>query len=117
MVGDGLNDAGALRQSNVGIVIAENTNNFTPACDAVLDAENFADLPQFADFSQRGIQVVFGAYFLAFIYNVIGLSFAVQGLLSPVIAAILMPLSSITIIVFGVGMSSLLFRNRFENQN
>jgi len=108
MLGDGLNDAGALQQSNTGIVIAENTNNFTPACDAILDARNFNKLPDFINYTSGSIRLVFFAYVLAFIYNIIGLSFAVQGLLSPVIAAILMPASSLTIVLFGVGSSSLL---------
>ncbi len=107
-IGDGLNDAGALKQSDVGIVITENTNNFTPACDAILDARRFAYLPKFIDFARKSVKLVYYAYGLAFIYNVIGLSFAVQGLLSPVIAAILMPASSITIVLFGVLSSNLL---------
>jgi len=108
MLGDGLNDAGALQQSEVGIVIAENTNNFTPACDAILDARQFARLPLLLDFARRSVRLVFAAYGLALIYNIIGLSFAVQGALSPVIAAILMPLSSITIVIFGMLSSTFL---------
>jgi len=108
MLGDGLNDAGALQQSEVGIVIAEDTNNFTPACDAILDARQFSRLPLLLDYARRSVWLVFAAYGLAFVYNVIGLSFAVQGLLSPVIAAILMPLSSITIVVFGMLSSTAL---------
>ena len=108
MLGDGLNDAGALQQADVGIVVAEDTNNFTPACDAILDAKQFMQLPNFIRYAQQSLKVVYAAYGLAFIYNVIGLSFAVQGTLSPVIAAILMPLSSVTIVAFGVGMTYLL---------
>ena len=110
MIGDGLNDAGALKQSDVGIVVAENTNNFTPACDAILDARQFGNLPKFLEFAGKSIRVVYAAWVLAAIYNVIGLSYAVQGLLSPVVAAILMPASSITIVAFGVGISTLLSR-------
>lgn len=105
MLGDGLNDAGALRQSNVGIVVAENTNNFTPACDAILHAGEFHRLPAFLQLSQWGITTVNRAYLLAACYNVVGLSYAVSGTLSPVVAAILMPLSSVTIVLFGFGMS------------
>lgn len=108
MIGDGLNDAGALQQSEVGLVIAENTNNFTPASDAILDAARFADIPLLLRYSLGSNRLVIYAYVLAIIYNIIGLSFAVQGLLSPVIAAILMPMSSITIVAFGVLSSRLL---------
>jgi P-type Cu+ transporter len=102
MLGDGLNDAGALQQSDAGIVVAEDTNNFTPACDAILSADQFDRLPLFVDFARKSVRLVFMAYGFAFIYNVIGLSFAVQGALSPIIAAILMPLSSISIVLFGM---------------
>ena len=110
MLGDGLNDAGALKQSDAGVVIAENTNNFTPACDAILDARHFQRLPAFLEFARRSIRLVFMAYGFALIYNIIGLSFAVQGLLSPIVAAILMPLSSISIVLFGLLASNFLAR-------
>jgi Cu+-exporting ATPase len=105
MLGDGLNDAGALRQSNLGIVVTENTNNFTPACDAILHAGEFARIPAFFELAHWGVRTVNRAYILAAIYNVIGLSYAITGVLSPIVAAILMPLSSVTIVLFGVGMS------------
>ncbi len=105
MLGDGLNDAGALRQSEVGIVVTENTNNFTPACDAILHAGEFERLPRFLELSRWGIHTVNRAYLLAAAYNVVGLSYAVSGTLSPVVAAILMPLSSVTIVLFGFGMT------------
>lgn len=110
MLGDGLNDAGALQQSDAGLVISENTNNFTPACDAILESGRFASLPTFMDFSQVSIRLVYWAYGLALIYNIVGLSFAVQGALSPIVAAILMPLSSISIVTFGMISSNLMAR-------
>ena len=106
MVGDGLNDAGALSQSQVGIVITENTSNFTPACDIIMDARQFSKLPVLFSFAKTSIRLVYAAYAIALVYNIIGLSFAVQGALSPVIAAILMPASSVTIVLFGVGAST-----------
>jgi len=108
MLGDGLNDAGALSQSDCGIVLTEESGSFTPASDAVLQAHSFTDLPTFFRFAKRSVRLVYIAYGLALMYNVVGLSYAVQGLLSPVIAAILMPLSSVTIVVFGLVSSSLL---------
>ena len=116
MIGDGLNDAGALKQSDIGIVISENTNNFTPACDAILNSDKFEELPQFITIAQKSITLVYYAYAFAFIYNVIGLSFAVQGLLSPLIAAILMPLSSISIVVFGILTSNWQAYRIFKNR-
>lgn len=108
MFGDGLNDAGALRRSDVGIVLTENTNNFVPACDAIVDAASFDKLPTIISFLKKTVNVVYASYILAFIYNIFGLSYAVTGTLSPVVAAILMPLSSVTVVVFGVVTSQLL---------
>ncbi len=110
MLGDGLNDAGALQQSDAGIVITEDTNNFTPACDAILHANQFARLPALLTYAQRSVRLVYYAYAMAFCYNVVGLSYAVSGTLSPVVAAILMPLSSVTVVLFGVIASNVLAR-------
>ena len=100
MVGDGLNDAGALKQSDVGIIISENINAFSPACDGILDASMFKTLAEFLQLSKKGISIIKWSFALSFAYNLIGLSFAVSGHLMPVVAAILMPLSSISIVIF-----------------
>lgn len=100
MVGDGLNDAGALAQSDVGIVISEDINVFSPACDAILEARRFSDLGNFFDMSDSAIKIIKLSFLLSLCYNLVGLGFAVSGNLMPVVAAILMPLSSISIVAF-----------------
>ncbi|MCP4708044.1 MAG: HAD-IC family P-type ATPase, partial [Planctomycetes bacterium] len=94
MVGDGLNDAGALKQSTVGLSISEDINTFSPACDGILGAGHFRHLSEFLCFSKTSMTIIKISFGISFLYNLIGLTFAVQGVLSPLISAILMPLSS-----------------------
>lgn len=110
MMGDGLNDAGALQQSNVGITLASDVNNFTPSCDAILDAKRFAWLPGLLKLAKSGRQIINFTFVVSIIYNIIGLTISMQGLMSPLIAAILMPASTITIVLMTTGLSSLMAR-------
>lgn len=111
MIGDGLNDSGALAQSNIGIAISENVNVFSPACDAILDASKFNQLHDYIKLSKVAIKIVKWSFLLSLIYNIIGLYFAVTGQLLPVVAAILMPLSSISIVAFTTITTNIAGRN------
>lgn len=106
MLGDGLNDAGALAQSNVGISISEDTGTFSPACDAILLADRLVDFDKFLKASKQSVRIIKICFAVSFAYNVIGLSYAVSGLLSPLIAAVLMPLSSISIVVLSTVLTN-----------
>jgi Cu+-exporting ATPase len=112
MIGDGLNDAGALLKADVGITIADDIYHFSPACDAILQSSGFGRLQDYLHFSRTALWIVYASYFISFLYNIVGLSFAIQGLLSPVVAAILMPLSSISAVTFASISVSVLSKAR-----
>jgi len=100
MIGDGLNDAGALKSSDLGISIADDVYHFSPACDAILESSKFSQLARFLSISKKSIWIVKMSFVLSFLYNFVGLYFAVQGVLSPIVAALLMPISSVSIVAF-----------------
>lgn len=100
MIGDGLNDAGALKQSDAGIAISDNKNNFTPGCDAIVSGTNFQNLGRFIKYARSAKRIIVTSFIISILYNFIGLYFATQALLEPVIAAILMPASSISIVLY-----------------
>jgi Cu+-exporting ATPase len=107
MIGDGLNDAGALQQSDTGIAVSGQTNNFTPASDGIIGADQLGLLGRFIRLCRINRKIVIASFVLSVAYNIIGLYFAVQGTLSPLIAAILMPSSSLSIILLTFGASNM----------
>jgi len=102
MVGDGLNDAGALRQSEVGVAVVEQIGAFSPASDVILEAARLPRLGELLRFARTSLTLVRVSFALSTLYNVAGLSIAAAGRLSPVVCAVLMPLSSVTVVAFAV---------------
>jgi Cu+-exporting ATPase len=100
MFGDGLNDAGALKQAEVGIAVTEDISAFTPASDAIMYGGNFHLIGKYLKFARATKKIIIASFTISFIYNLVGLSFAVSAHLTPLLAAILMPLSSITVVAF-----------------
>jgi P-type Cu+ transporter len=115
MVGDGLNDAGALGASNTGITVADDVFSFSPACDAIMSSSMFGHLHRFIRFTSISFVVIRISFVISLIYNLIGLSFAVTGNLSPLVAAILMPLSSITVVAFATLSITLLAKKHLPD--
>jgi P-type Cu+ transporter len=112
MIGDGLNDAGALSQSDVGVSVTDDISNFTPACDAIIDSGQLKNFRKYLHFSKSSLYIIHLNFLISFIYNLIGLSFAIQGKLSPLIAAVLMPLSSISVVLVATLATNFIARKR-----
>lgn len=114
MIGDGLNDAGALKRAQVGFAVCEDIHQFSPACNGLIEANSVVRVGRVLRFSKSVIAIVIAAFIISFAYNVVGLSFAITGNLKPVVSAILMPLSSVSVVGFITLMVSLLGRIQFK---
>jgi len=106
MVGDGLNDAGALKQSDVGMAVVEKVGAFSPASDVILDAARVPQLFEVLTLARRAARIVRVSFAISAAYNLVGVSIAAAGLLSPVVCAVLMPLSSVTVVLFACGVTT-----------
>jgi len=106
MVGDGLNDAGALKQSDVGVAVVESISAFSPASDVIMSARRVGELGAVLRFAKSSTRIVRAGFVLSSLYNVIGISIAASGMLAPVVCAILMPLSSVSVVAFACGATA-----------
>lgn len=116
MIGDGLNDAGALKQSNVGIAIADDSNSFTPSSDVIMNGEKVVTLDRYLNVCKGSIKIVKMTFIISFLYNIVGLSYAVTGHMHPLFAALIMPASSITVVSFTTFSTWILGRKYFKNR-
>jgi len=106
MVGDGLNDAGALKQSDVGVAVVEKVGAFSPASDVIIGAERVAQLSNILTLARRTVRIVRISFGISAAYNLVGVSIAAAGLLSPLVCAVLMPLSSVSVVLFAVSVTT-----------
>ncbi|HJW31326.1 MAG TPA: hypothetical protein VJ508_18990, partial [Saprospiraceae bacterium] len=117
MVGDGLNDVPALHESYIGVAVSEGDNAFAPAADGIIEAGHLSNLDRILAYIRAGKKIILLSFCVSILYNLAGIYFAVQGTMSPLIAAILMPLSTVTIIGITFGASSYMARRFGLNLN
>ena len=110
-----MNDAGALKQADVGVAVVEKVGTFSPASDVILDATQLPRLAEVLAFAQRAARVVRAGFVVSGLYNVVGISIAAAGLLSPLVCAVLMPLSSMTVVLFAIGATRWVARCSFKD--
>ncbi len=102
MFGDGVNDGAALNQSDVGISVSDTPTNFFPNCDALIQTNCLKQIYLFLSISNISVKLVIFNFIISLFYNIIGIFFAFTGKLNPLLAAVLMPISSLSVIIFSI---------------
>jgi Cu+-exporting ATPase len=114
MIGDGLNDAGAFVQANVAASVADDIYHFAPASDIIVEAGRLPLLWAVLRFARQSLWMVKASFAISFVYNLAGLAYALSGQMTPVVAAILMPLSSVSVVAFAIFGTQLIGRRTLK---
>ena len=114
MIGDGLNDAGAFVQANVAASVADDIYHFAPASDIIVESGRLPLMWAMLRFSRQSLWLVKASFAISFVYNLAGLAYALSGQMTPVVAAILMPLSSVSVVAFAIFGTQILGRKTLK---
>ena len=99
MVGDGVNDAAAIARATVGVGVKGGAEACMSAADVFLSTPGLKPLAELVQGSERTMRVIRIGIATSIAYNVVGAVLAVTGVINPLIAAIMMPVSSLTVVL------------------
>lgn len=98
MVGDGANDAGAMKAASISVAVQGSIETSFQCADAYLTVPGLSALPELIAIARRTRKVVWTALLVSLAYNLSGMVLALLGFVTPLVAAVVMPLSSFTVL-------------------